>query len=390
MQKAPLFLVTLAHFLVDSYATLLAPILPLINERLGLNLAYAGMLGTVVSLCNLSQPLLGLWADRMGRRHLVTAGLLLSALCSPLLGLVPTYLGLVAILAAGGMGVAAFHPQAFSLAGDLSRERRSFGLALFIFGGALGLGLTPLWVPYYASAFGLERLALMGVPGVVGVALLLKFVPLENPRRSPRSLSLRDSLNGQGRALLVITVVVVLRSITSLGFGFYLTMLGKERGLSLVAGSIPLGIYNIAGVVGGLVAGYLADRVNPRPLVWGSLLLSAPFLYAFLYTYELTSYLALVLGGALLMASNSVLVAMAQELAPENSGLASSLPLGFSWGLASLTLPFIGHQADQIGVARTLEYLALLPLLTAALALLLPGKKKERDPHVRFAADPVP
>jgi len=272
----------------------------------------------------------------------------------------------------------------------LSRERRSFGLALFIFGGTLGLGLTPLWVPYYASAFGLERLALMGVPGVVGVALLLKFVPLENPRRSPRSLSLRDSLNGQGRALLVITVVVVLRSITSLGFGFYLTMLGKERGLSLVAGSIPLGIYNIAGVVGGLVAGYLADRVNPRPLVWGSLLLSAPFLYAFLYTYELTSYLALVLGGALLMASNSVLVAMAQELAPENSGLASSLPLGFSWGLASLTLPFIGHQADQIGVARTLEYLALLPLLTAALALLLPGKKKERDPHVRFAADPVP
>ncbi|MBI2504454.1 MAG: MFS transporter [Candidatus Latescibacteria bacterium] len=374
MLKIPLLLVTLAHFMVDTYATLLAPILPLINERLNLNLAFAGLLGTIVSLCNLSQPLMGLWADRMRRRHLVVGGLLLCALFSPLLGLAPTYLSLVAILAAGGMGVAAFHPQSFSLAGELSGERRSFGLALFIFGGTLGLGLTPLWVPYCADRFGLESLALASLPGVAAVLLLLKFAPLDNPQTSRRVLSLRESFNGQGFPLLVITVVVILRSITGLGFGFYLTVLGRERGLSLVAGSIPLGIYNMAGVVGGLVAGYLADRFNPRALVWGSLVLCVPFLYAFLYTGGMSSYLMLVLGGALLLSSNSILVAMAQELAPQSSGLASSLPLGFSWGLASLTLPFVGHLADQIGVAGTLEYLCFLPLPTAALSLLLPGK----------------
>jgi FSR family fosmidomycin resistance protein-like MFS transporter len=89
-----------------------------------------------------------------------------------------------------------------------------------------------------------------------------------------------------------------------------------------------------------------------------------------------------------LLSSNSILVAMAQELAPQSSGLASSLPLGFSWGLASLTLPFVGHLADQLGVASTLEYLCFLPLPTAALSLLLPGPK--RSPvHERPAADPV-
>lgn len=376
MQTLPLLLVTLAHFMVDTYATMLSPILPLINERLGLNLAFAGLLGTIVSLCNLSQPLMGLWADRMRRRHLVIWGLLLTALFSPLLGLAPTYLSLVAILAIGGMGVAAFHPQSFSLAGELSGERRSFGLALFIFGGTLGLGLTPLWVPYCADRFGLESLAFAALPGVAVVLLLLKLSPLDNPHVKEKALSLRESFNGQGLPLLVITVVVILRSITGLGFGFYLTVLGKERGLSLVAGSIPLGIYNMAGVVGGLVAGYLADRFNPRALVWGSLLLCVPCLYAFLYTEGWASYLTLILGGALLLSSNSILVAMAQELAPQSSGLASSLPLGFSWGLASLTLPFIGHLADQIGVARTLEYLCFLPLPTAALSLLLPGKTR--------------
>jgi predicted MFS family arabinose efflux permease len=75
MRRFDLFLLTSAHFFVDSYATLLTPLLPLINERLGLNLAYAGLLGTIVSLCNLMQPLLGMWADRMARRYLVVAGL---------------------------------------------------------------------------------------------------------------------------------------------------------------------------------------------------------------------------------------------------------------------------------------------------------------------------
>ena len=79
------------------------------------------------------------------------------------------------------------------------------------------------------------------------------------------------------------------------------------------------------------------------------------------------------------MSSNSIMITLAQELSPENSGLASSLPLGFSWGLASLTLPVIGYFGDQIGVAETLKYLALLPILTAVLAFFLPSREHAKD-----------
>jgi FSR family fosmidomycin resistance protein-like MFS transporter len=374
MRRLDLFLLTSAHFFVDSYATLLAPLLPLINERLGLNLAYAGLLGTIVSLCNLMQPLLGMWADRMARRYLVVGGLLLSALFGPLLGIAPTYTVLVLVLTAGGLGVAAFHPQAFSLAGELSGTRRSLGLALFLFGGSLGLALTPFWVPYWAERIGLESLPLTLLPGVAAAFLFYRLVPLENPHfEVVRPASLWASLEGQARPLLLITAIVALRSVSSVGFGFYLTMLGKERGLSLVAGSFSLGVYSIAGVLGGLVAGYLAGRIAYRPLVWVSLLLSVPGLYGFLHTTGLVSYLLLIAGGGLVLASSSILVAMAQELAPANAGLASSLPLGLSWGLASLSLPLIGYLADRTSVAATLDYLALLPLATALLALFLPS-----------------
>ncbi len=381
MQKPRLLLVTLSHFCVDSYATLLAPLLPLLRANLELSLAQTGFLGTIVSICNISQPLMGIWADRMARRWLVVGGLALTTIFAPLMGIATNYLSLVGILAMGGIGVAAFHPQVFSLAGELSAPHRSFGLALFIFGGTLGLGLAPLWAPTYTNYFGLEALPYVSIPGLLFLLLLLRFIPLDNPNFADgQSNAQWRNLGDQAGPLCLITVIVILRSVTGLGFGVFLALLAQERGLSLVDGGIPLGIYNIAGVVGALAVGYLADRIDPKPLVWGSLLLSVPPLYAFIFANgALVSNVLLFVGGGLLMSSNSIMITLAQELAPENSGLASSLPLGFSWGLASLTLPVIGYFGDQIGVAETLKYLALLPILTAGLAFFLPSRPSAED-----------
>jgi FSR family fosmidomycin resistance protein-like MFS transporter len=163
--------------------------------------------------------------------------------------------------------------------------------------------------------------------------------------------------------------------VTFLGFGFFLTQLGRERGLSLVEGSIPLAAYNLAAVIGSLIAGFLANRRNGRMIVVLSILIACPALLSYLHADGIEGYLYLILGGFGIMASNAVLIAMAQELAPKNTALASSLPLGLSWGLASLSLPLIGYLADNIGIAGALHYLALLPLITAIFAAFLPARK---------------
>jgi MFS transporter, FSR family, fosmidomycin resistance protein len=377
MRRTPLFLLTVCHFLVDTYSTMLAPILPLLILKHGLSNAAAGLLGTVGGLIGMTQPLLGLWADRLQRAPtFVVVGAVLAAVFTPLLGVTPNYPLTVLALALGGLGVAAFHPSSFAMASALGGSRRTFSVALFIFGGTIALGLTPLWITRFAGTFGLERLPWLTVPGVVLVLIAWRGVPTARtraPAQSVRGLVL--ALAPHARVLLLITAIVTLRSVTSIAFSTFLAVLEHERGVPAAdAGRLPLSLYLTSGVVGGLIAGYLADRIHPKPLVWGGLLLAAPLLWAYLQVPA--GWIAdalLVLGGAMILSSNSVLVTIAQEAAPHNPSLVSSLPQGFAWGLGGLTLPLIGHVADRIGMQATLSWLAWLPLVGAAAALWLPN-----------------
>jgi len=378
MQRLSLLVLTLGHFCVDSYATMLVPALPFLSERLGFGLAFSGVLATIPSVCSVSQPLLGLWADRMARRYLMLGGLFLAAAFMPLIGITSSYWMLVVFLCVGGFGVAAFHPQVFALVGELSGSRRTFGIALFIFGGTMALGGTPLWVSWFGSGPGLQYLPLAAIPGFLLLLVILKVVPLENPHVAHGSISLIDSLRHAGRPLAIITAVVIMRSVTGLGIGTFIAFLGRERGLSAIESGAALSAYNTAGVVGSLLFGYLADRYQPKLLTWTTILVACPLLLGYVHLEGPMSYVLLTIGGGLLLSSNSILVALAQELAPRNAALASSLPLGFSWGLASLTLGPLGFLADRIGLDSMLTYVALLPLLTAGLAMMLPTTRRAR------------
>jgi len=381
LQKARLLVLTVCHFAVDSYATMLAPILPLIVQRQGLSNAAAGLLGTVVASIGMSQPLLGLWADRLRPRPFVIAGAFLAAVFTPLLGVAPGYGTTVLALALGGVGVAAFHPPGFALAGELSGTRRALGLALFAFGGTLALGVTPLWLSRFASTHGLERLPWLSVPGILLLLLAGRALPPQ-PRRggAPSASLLLAALAPQARLLLLVTAIVALRSVTSISFGTFLAVLEHERGAPAAeAGRLALSVYLTAGVIGSLVAAYLADRMDPKPLIWGGLLLAAPLLWAYLRVPSgWPAYGLLALGGAMVLSSNSVLVSIVQEAAPRHMSLVSSLPQGFAWGLAGMALPLIGHLADRAGMAATLGYVAWLPVLPAVLAAFLPSRPRDQ------------
>ena len=378
MQRLRLFVFTLGHFCVDSYAAMLTPALPFVRERLGLTFAQIGLLGSFVQLSNLGQPLLGILGDYLRGRWLIFAGIALAAVFAPLVGVAPSFGWLVPVVMLGGLGVAAFHPSGFALAGDLGGERRAFGLALFIFGGTLALAFTPLWVPALVTTLGMGWLPLATIPGLLILPFVIAAVPARTAPRSgsaERVAEFRRAIAPVG----AIVAVVIVRSIGGFGFAFFLPLLGQERGMSPFAWGLALSVYNLSGVVGSLVLGYLADRRDPKPLVLGSLALSAPFMLLALTAEGLAALALLAGGGAMVFATNSILVAMAQQHAPANAGFVSSLPGGFSWGVAGLTMPLFGLIADASGVTAVMRIMALLPLAAAVLGVFLPRQAARRQ-----------
>jgi FSR family fosmidomycin resistance protein-like MFS transporter len=72
-----------------------------------------------------------------------------------------------------------------------------------------------------------------------------------------------------------------------------------------------------------------------------------------------------------------VAVVAAQQIFPDNRATASSLALGFGLGLGGLGVGLISIVADKfgLGIEQTLFYVSFLPIVAAAFALGLPGKR---------------
>ncbi|SVD72005.1 uncharacterized protein METZ01_LOCUS424859, partial [marine metagenome] len=231
IQKFKLFLLTFVHFLTDFYSSLLSPLLPVLILKLDLSLTMAGTLGAVALLTSsLFQPMMGILGDRMKKRYFIIVGPLFAAIFMSSIGLAPNFSILVFLVLLGGFGTASFHPQSVSMAGDVSGERRGFGVSLFIGGGTLGLAVSPLVSTWYVDRFGLENLVWLAIPAVVGVVLMSRSLPINNDSQKIVSLSqLMEQFRPHLNAMILLTVVVVIRTMAGIGFTMFLPVLMAKR-----------------------------------------------------------------------------------------------------------------------------------------------------------------
>src|SRR5687767_12666351 len=106
-----------AHFMVDAYGNIYAPLLPLLIPKLHLSLAAAGTLTMLYQIASsVSQIGFGHIADRWRPRLFVMVGPVVAVTILSFVGLAPNLPALAAVLIVGGLGAAAFHPPAAALA----------------------------------------------------------------------------------------------------------------------------------------------------------------------------------------------------------------------------------------------------------------------------------
>ncbi len=348
---------SLAHFTNDLYAAFLAPLLPLVVAKFGLSLALAGLLGSTYNLASaFSQPFFGMAADRTSRPVFTILGPLVTVVMMGLLGFSPSYQAMLAVLFIAGLGTASFHPQSFAVAGAASGDHRGAGLSIFIAGGELGYSLGPVYVAAIVGAVGLSGTAIAALPGLVICLLLWRHLA---PWRAEIVPATREDLQGDlrrhWRALALIWLVVVIRSVVTLGHILFIPLLLRARGDTLVMGGTAILLFGGVGSIGGLIGGALSDRIGRRAVMAISLIATAPLLLMFGWIEGAWGLVPLALGGFTLFLAAPVSIVMAQEMFPRRASLASSLVTGMSWGTAGLSMTALGAIADKVGLAQTLS-----------------------------------
>jgi len=376
---AKVAVLSLGHLLVDVYPSFLAALLPLLIDRLGLSMALASLLASVLMFStSLSQPLFGILSDRIGGKRLMFWGTIIAGAGMSFIALLPSYTLLLLFLVISGLGVSCFHPQAAALAGHFSGPRKGLGLSLFMFGGNVGYGLGPVIILTIVLGLGLKRSYVALLPAVIFVLLLARYLP----RDALPLPAVRAEQGAKNAAVLRdlapfahLWLIVWLRSTAILSLATFLPTLQTMRGLSLAGGGSSFTIFMICGAMGGFVGGALSDRFGRKRMVVLSFLLIIPAFYGFLHVTTSWTYFCLALLGFFSFLGEAPCIAMAQEAVPGRGGTMSGLIMGFAWGMAGLGVLGTGILADMLGIEQAMGFLLYLPATALILAFFLPGKK---------------
>lgn len=372
---ATLALLSLGHFMVDLYSGSLGVLQPFIVGRLGLTLAQAGVLGgLLVFSSSVTQPLYGFLSDRYRTPLFSALGPAVAGLFILSGALAPAYGWALTLMAVGGAGVSAFHPQASSWAAAGMASHRARWMAVFISAGTLGIAVAPVFFKEFIARFGIERLVWAAAPGaVVSAACLVLVRAPADGQGGRRGFDLRP-LRTVWRTLAVLYFGVFFRSAVQVVFAQFLVLyLSRERGFSLHGAAYALTAYLTAGALGGVVGGQLSAWFGPKRVIAHSFLWSAPLMSVFFLTRAPWGVAFLVAGGLVLLFTIPVNVTVAQRLVPEQAATVSALLMGFAWGAAGIVfVPLTGWLADRTSLHAALAALLVFPVLGWLLSRRLP------------------
>lgn len=362
-----------AHLVVDGYANIYAPLLPLLIPRLDLSLATAGLLAMWFHLAaSVSQLGFGHLADRWRPRLLLAVGPIVAVVMLSLVGIAGSAVTLGGVLILGGLGCAAFHPPAAVAVHRLGSARPGLAMSLHITGGNLGFSLGPIFFAPLAERFGVAWTPAMALPGLLVLALMARYQPPVNREPQIDGGGLRP-LRPYTRPLALLYTIAVLRTLTALCLTTYVPVLLTRRGLSVGDASWAFAVYLLASGVGGFLGGPAADRFGSRLVIILSLLLAAPFLVLAPLLDGAWFIAVLAVGGFFLLSTMPVNVTFGQTLVPVSAGTVASLMMGAAWGTGALAVPVVGLAADRVGLEAALMWLGAVPILAALFAWPLPA-----------------
>jgi FSR family fosmidomycin resistance protein-like MFS transporter len=378
------------HLATDFASGAVPALLPFFTVEFDLSYTLTALL-ILAALISSSvvQPLFGLWSDRRGALWLLPAGLALAGGGLGLAAVAPSYPVLLALIFIAGIGIAAFHPEGAKFAVFLSGRKRASGMSLFNIGGNLGYALGPIIVTPLVLWLGLGPGGLLAsVPVIIASVAVLGALPYLARQRPQHAAGRRDAgAKDDVRAMVILAGVIGLRSVAWFTLIAFVPLWAVSQGDTEAEGNRLLSLMLLAGAVGTLLLGPIADRFGIRRTLLVAQVLLTPLILVFVLAGGIAGAVALAVVGICVVGTFGLTMVLAQMYLPQHVGLASGLSVGLAMGLGGIAAVALGAVADAVDLETALICSAFAPLVGVVLCFLLPAPKR---PTPVATATPAP
>ena len=278
--------VSTAHFASHFYMLLLPPLFPLLRDVYGVGFTELGFAVSVFSMVTAcTQVPVGFAVDRFGARRILVAGLLLQAAAFALIGFVPTYGALVALMAVAGLANAVYHPADYSLL-NASVDPRRMGRAFSFHtaAGTLGYAIGPVTMVFLMSLTDWRTALIICAAGGAGigvvVALNARFLKERvGPEAAESDRGAGSIASGATGVRLLLSAPILLGLLFFLGIAvaghgihsFSVSALHIIHDAPIAEATTVLSAYLFASPVGVLAGGWVADRIKRRHDVFAAM-----------------------------------------------------------------------------------------------------------------------
>ena len=398
---APVIAILLGHLIVDTYSSLVAPLIGVIENEFGMRSEWAAILLGVGSLVSgLSQPIFAWISDRTRSSVYGAAGIILAGLGIGLIGYSVNVKMVFLMFAIGMVGVGMFHPIATARIGAIAGDQRGFALSLFFVFGMAGFFFGSLFGPnLFAYTKTLTSLWYLIIPGLF-IAVFLQMTidrrTVEDAAKKndkPHNLSDYDWLS-----IAMLYLSAVFRFFVNMALIYLLVRWVESHTALLNPGLTKKEVAALAAPtagtanacmfvgqgIGGLLAGaVIRHRREKLPLILTPIVF-APFIFLIAKCEpNFYGFACCFFAGTGFAAMTPITISVGQQLMPSHTRVASGLMLGGAWVFAAFGPWAAEYILKQGGLAMAFTVTAIALTLAGLSAM---GVKKVADkliaPHI--------
>lgn len=265
-------LVSGAHLYSHFYLLLLPPLFPLLKDAYGVGFTELGfaimVLNTVTAL---TQAPAGFLVDRVGARSLLVVALVVQSLAFCVVGLIPDYSVLIAMMVVAGLANAIYHPADYAiLNASVGEKHMGRAFSVHTSAGFFGGFLAPATALPLAQYFGWQTAVVVcSATGIVMAAVLIAGSSALSDRTQADHRPAGKAGGSRGIALLMTLPVMMgllfYVGLSTFGHGlgnFSVSALSEMTDASLATLGVVLSVYLFANPVGVLLGGWVADNIQ--------------------------------------------------------------------------------------------------------------------------------